>query len=183
MTTPAPVFSITRSEDPTWETAPYVIRKGEEVFLEGIQLREEAEDLCTLLNQPPLKIGPIDRRQRWLPGGRGGRHREAGSILIEAAMLIPLFIFLFLSAADLILAETAKSNVGYLAQNAANCTLQPGCNPAAYVSGAASGLSMNNTNLSVTAGKGTATVNYTTTPIGPFFPSLNLKSTAMAVAP
>jgi hypothetical protein len=183
MPTPGPVFSVVKSTDVEWETAPYVIRKGDEVFLEGIQLRAEAEDICGLLNQP-LKVVPINtNRPRWLPGGRGGRHREAGSILIEAAMLIPLFIFLFLSAADLILAETAKSNVGYLAQNAANCTLQPGCNPAAYVSGAASGLSMNNTNLSVTAGKGTATVNYTTTPIGPFFPSLNLKSTAMAVAP
>ena len=183
MTTPAPVFSITRSEDPTWETAPYVIRKGEEVFLEGIQLREEAEDLCTLLNQPPLKIVPIDRRQRWLPGGRGGRHREAGSILIEAAMLIPLFIFLFLSAADLILAESMKANVSFLAQTAANCSLVPSCSPVAVVTNQAGGLSMASANLTVTAATGTATVSYITTPVSPFFPSLTLKSTAMAVAP
>ena len=111
------------------------------------------------------------------------KRTQRGSILLEAALTFPLLIFLCLGFADLILAESAKNNVNYLAQNAANCSLQPSCSPSAYVANAASGLSMNSANLSVTAGAGTATVSYTTTPIGPFFPSLNLSATASAVAP
>jgi hypothetical protein len=66
-------FTVTRSEDPEWETAPYIILKGDEVFLDGIQERSEAESIVELLNTP-LKVVQINTRPRWLAGGRGGRH-------------------------------------------------------------------------------------------------------------
>jgi hypothetical protein len=77
MDTQSPVFSISRSTDPAWETAPWIVLRDDVVFLDGIQLQTEAESVCELLNQPPLKIVPINTtRPRWLAGGRGGRHRE-----------------------------------------------------------------------------------------------------------
>jgi hypothetical protein len=70
------IFKIDRSTDPTWETAPWIILRGDEVLLDGIQEQSEAQSICDLLNQPPLKVVPINARPRWLAGGRGGRHRE-----------------------------------------------------------------------------------------------------------
>lgn len=46
-------FTVIRSDDLEWETAPYVILKGDEVFLDGIQEQSEAQSICDLLNQPP----------------------------------------------------------------------------------------------------------------------------------
>jgi hypothetical protein len=71
------IFSVVKSTDAEWETAPYVILKGEDVFLEGIQEQSEAESLCNLLNQPPLHIVPINARPRWKSGDVGGRHKAA----------------------------------------------------------------------------------------------------------
>jgi hypothetical protein len=69
-------FTVIRSTDPSWESAPYTILKGDEVFLDGIQEQSEAQSLADLLNTP-LKIVPIRPLQpRRLAGGRGGRNRE-----------------------------------------------------------------------------------------------------------
>jgi hypothetical protein len=66
-------FTVIRSTDPSWETAPYTILKGDEVFLDGIQEQSEAQSIADMLNQPPTVI-QINTRPRWLAGGRGGRH-------------------------------------------------------------------------------------------------------------
>jgi hypothetical protein len=69
------IFTVSRSIDPQWQTAPFQIFRDGVSFLEGIQEQAEAQSLCDLLNTP-LKIVPINPQQRWLAGGRGGRHRE-----------------------------------------------------------------------------------------------------------
>jgi hypothetical protein len=66
-------FSVARTEEPNWETAPYIILKGDDVFLEGIQERSEAEAIVELLSQSS-KVVAINTRQRWLAGGRRRRH-------------------------------------------------------------------------------------------------------------
>jgi|HubBroStandDraft_1064217.scaffolds.fasta_scaffold21518_7 hypothetical protein len=66
-------FSVIRSDDPQWQTAPFIILRGDEVFLDGIQEESEAQSIADLLNTP-LKIIPIKPQPRWLAGGRGGRH-------------------------------------------------------------------------------------------------------------
>ena len=70
------IFSVVKSSDVEWETAPYLILRDDVVFLEGIQEEREAQSLADLLNTP-LKIVPIKPLQpRRLAGGRGGRNRE-----------------------------------------------------------------------------------------------------------
>jgi len=73
------IFKITRSTDPAWETAPFIVMRNaeghEEVFLDGIQEESEAQAICDLLNEPPRKVVQISTRPRWLAGGHGGRHR------------------------------------------------------------------------------------------------------------
>jgi hypothetical protein len=69
------IFKVARTTDAEWETAPYLVLRDAEVFLEGIQEQSEAQALCDLLNAPPLKVVPmIGPQPRWLSGGRGGRH-------------------------------------------------------------------------------------------------------------
>jgi hypothetical protein len=46
------IFSVARTEDPDWEIAPYIILKGNDVFLEGIQERSEADAIAELLTKP-----------------------------------------------------------------------------------------------------------------------------------
>jgi hypothetical protein len=53
------IFSVARTEDPDWEIALYIILKGNDVFLEGIQERSEADAIAELLNHP-LKVVPIN---------------------------------------------------------------------------------------------------------------------------
>jgi hypothetical protein len=67
-------FTVARSDDPDWETAPFIVMRDQEVFLDGIQLESEAQALCDMLNQP-LKLVPINTRRptRWISGGVGGR--------------------------------------------------------------------------------------------------------------
>jgi hypothetical protein len=67
-------FTVIRTTDVEWETAPYSILRDDVVFLEGIQEESEAQSLADLLNTP-LKVVPMIAPQpRWLSGGRGGRH-------------------------------------------------------------------------------------------------------------
>lgn len=59
-------FTVIRTEDPQWETAPWQVLKNNEVFLDGLQLETEAREICRLLNQPQPKIIPI-RKPRFTP--------------------------------------------------------------------------------------------------------------------
>jgi hypothetical protein len=68
------IFSVVRTDDPEWETAPYQIFRDGVSFLEGIQLESEAQSLCDLLNTPLRVVPMIAPQPRWLSGGRGGRH-------------------------------------------------------------------------------------------------------------
>ncbi len=81
------IYSVRKSTDPDWQFAPYEILIDGEVFLNGLELEEEADDICRLLvDLPPVhepkpilskhrpSVAPINTRPRWLAGGRGGRH-------------------------------------------------------------------------------------------------------------
>lgn len=109
------------------------------------------------------------------------RRNERGQALVEAALVIPFLILLALGSMDLLRAETAKSNVNFLATQGAACAVKANCVVAANISANATGLSMNQAQLSFTQPAPNAvTVSYTFTPAGPFFPSITMQSTATA---
>jgi TadE-like protein len=178
------IFSVVKSADAEWETAPFVVLLDDVSFLEGIQTEAEAQSLCDLLNQPPLKIIPIDTtRPRWLAGGRGGRH-QAGAVLLEAALVFPVLLLLILGGFDLTRLANAKSNNDWIAQKIADCTKAKTCAGAqATAQNLASGFSMNPSGITATAAGNTATVGYQWMPVSPFFPSAGVQLTSMATAP
>ena len=47
------IFSVRKSTDPDWQFAPYEILIDGEVFLNGLELEEEADDICRLLVDLP----------------------------------------------------------------------------------------------------------------------------------
>jgi Flp pilus assembly protein TadG len=107
--------------------------------------------------------------------------KQKGAVLIEAALIFPVFLFLILGAMDLSLCEMAKSNLGYIATQAANCAAKQGCDVQGYINNAAPGLSLKAKTISVTQGGSTVTLSMTYQPIGPVFPAVPLSVTATAV--
>jgi hypothetical protein len=91
---PLMIFSVRKSTDPDLVFAPYEILIDGEVFLNGLELEEEADDICRLLvDLPPLReakpilskhrpnVVPINTRLRWLAGGKGGRRLAPKQLL------------------------------------------------------------------------------------------------------
>ncbi|MFZ3216900.1 MAG: hypothetical protein WA192_12645 [Candidatus Acidiferrales bacterium] len=71
----SPVFTVSRSEDPDDEFAPFQVLKYGQPIMDRLEFEFEAKSIADLLNTP-LKVIPINTHQRWLAGGVGGRHRE-----------------------------------------------------------------------------------------------------------
>jgi Flp pilus assembly protein TadG len=117
----------------------------------------------------------------------GKRLRERGSAIVEFALILPLFLALILGGMDLFLCEMAKSNLSYIATQAANCGVT-GCSVQSYVNTAAPGLSLNPKDITVkqsvpSKGEYTVTLDTQYKPIGPVFPSVALTASATSVLP
>jgi Flp pilus assembly protein TadG len=117
----------------------------------------------------------------------GKRLREKGVGLVEFALILPVFLALILGGMDLFLCEMTKSNLSYIATQAANCGVT-GCNVQNYVNTTAPGLSLNAKDITVTQskpiqGEYKVTLDTTYKPIGPVFPTVALTASATAVAP
>jgi Flp pilus assembly protein TadG len=117
----------------------------------------------------------------------GKRLREKGIALMEFALILPIFLALILGGMDLFLCEMTKSNLNYIATQAANCGVT-GCNVQNYVDNAASGLSLRAKNITVkqsvpAKGEYMVTLDTTYKPVGPVFPSVALTASATAVLP
>lgn len=106
---------------------------------------------------------------------------QKGTALIEFALVLPVFLLLVLGAMDLSFCQMAKSNLGYLTTQAANCAAKQGCNVQGYVDGSAPGLSLDPTAITVTRSGDTVTLSTLYKPIGPVFPKVQLSVTATAV--
>jgi hypothetical protein len=129
----------------------------------------------------PHPLDPPEWHERW-----HRQQRERGSILIEAAIIIPLFCMLSFAGLDCVWAMQEKSTVTWLAQQAAVCSIvtPPGaCVPQTLVLGQAAGMGLAPARLQLTAASGSATVTYQTQSLTGFFPSLTLTASATAVAP
>jgi hypothetical protein len=108
---------------------------------------------------------------------------QRGSILLEMALCIPVFLLLVLGGFDLVWCCRAKSNLDWIAQQAASCSAKTSCDVNALVNKDANGLSLDSTKITRTfdPGAGTATLVYAYKAIGPFWPNLTLTSSATAV--
>jgi hypothetical protein len=143
-------------------------------------------DPLTSFEEFPVTRGGLDDRHKPTDQGTDGqlmRRAERGSVLVEAAFVLPVFFLLILGAFDLLWCETAKSSLNYLAQQASVCLGTTGCNVYTYVPADANTVGLNPANVSapvVVPGfpHSTVTITYKYTPIGPFFPSVTLTSSA-----
>ena len=107
--------------------------------------------------------------------------KQKGTALVEFALVLPVFLLLVLGAMDLSFCQMAKSNLNYLATQAANCSAKKSCNVQGYVNDSALGLSMNPKAITVTQEGDTVTLSTTYRPIGPVFPKVALSATATAI--
>jgi len=110
------------------------------------------------------------------------RRSERGVILVEMCFATVVFCMLALGILDMTLATGAKSNVGFLATQAAVCASKPGCDAAGYVLASGPGLGLNPARLTVIVSGTTVTVSYAYKPVGPVFPAVTLQATATATA-
>jgi len=119
------------------------------------------------------------------------RKRQRGSVMVEMALVLPVMLLLILGGIDLDLMVTAKSAVNYVASETARCAAHnTGCVPTTFAQDSATGLGLKGT-LGVLASPNcppptglpctaTVTINYSWSPISPFFRSATLTSTATA---
>lgn len=174
-------FSIEKRDgDYPWA----ILEDGHKEFLTGIQSEEQAANICALLNRPPLtpkKTLPLRARREALL-----RKRAAGSVLLEFALLLPVFLLLVLGGFDLILAGNAKNNLDYVAEQTASCLAHTPANcsdPQGYASQLGQGVGLNvPVTITQNACNGcvSVTATATTQPVSPFFPALNLSATAVS---
>jgi hypothetical protein len=105
--------------------------------------------------------------------------REKGTVLIEFALVLTVFLLLILGGVDLQRMANAKSNVDWIAQTIATCTKNNSC-AGATPSSLASGFSMDTKNINPKNDQNPITVTYKWEPISPFFKPTTLTSTATA---
>ena len=189
------ILSVVYSSDERDRFAPYQILLNDQPFLDGIEFEAEAISICKMLDELPEVPPPAIRPKHLLtvvhpkphpldpPAWHDRWHRQRGSILIEAAIMIPLFLMLCFAGLDCLWAMQEKSTVVWLAQQAAACSVAtpPGaCNPQTFVTNQAAGLGLTPARLTLTAASGSATVTYQTVPLSLFFPALTLTASATA---
>lgn len=109
--------------------------------------------------------------------------KQRGVILVEAAMVFPVFLFLILMSLDLILAAGNKAGLTYLVGQAAICEASGKCNAYTYMHDNAAGVAMNRNRLTVHVNGMAVEGVYVYQPVGPFFPALTFTASAVAVAP
>jgi hypothetical protein len=107
------------------------------------------------------------------------RRHEKGTVLIEFALVLSVFLLLILGGFDLQRMANSKSNVDWIAQTIATCTKNNSCAGATPPSLAA-GFSMTTKNISPNNDQNPITVTYRWEPISPFFKTQFLTSTATA---
>jgi TadE-like protein len=193
-------FTVVRSEDPEDYFAPWQIHLDGAVFLDGIELEQEAKSICECLRLAPTRVPhpekilhlkpprftprPIKKlaNGNWRFLGShplGGKQR--GAVLLELALAVPILLMLLLGSLDLLLALAANGDVHALANAGAACIVTPSCgNAVSFVQGAAAGLSLNASQLTVSQNGNSVTVVYGYQPVGPVFPSVILSATATA---
>lgn len=198
-------FSVKRSTDAQWETAPWIVLCDGRTYLNGIQEENEARAIVDLLNHATPQIIPMRppsvfsgmrlvssklfatkrKGMRQTPDSprdaKGKWIHQRGSILLEFCLVLPIFLLLILGGFDLITLATAKSNVDWISQQVATCTKAATC-PAAQVTAQsiAGGFGMNTAAVTATAAGNVATVGYLWQGISPFFSPTQLQSTATA---
>jgi Flp pilus assembly protein TadG len=116
---------------------------------------------------------------------------QRGQALLEFALVLPILLLLMLGGAGLIMAYSARQDLHYVAQETAMCQAMnnsvAGCvgNAQGYAQTIAQQIGLANwttVNANSMPGCGGActqvTATYTVSPIFPFFPSVNLTTTA-----
>jgi len=124
------------------------------------------------------------------------RNRESGQAILEAALILPLFIFVGLGMADIQWAISDAGELGYIVQEAARCeaigslACAAPANPRTYATTLAQQLHLNLSNFTVPnygcnpgAGTCTVTATYAYHAIGPWFPSMVMTRVGTAALP
>lgn len=163
-----------------YHEAEEIIRDLEHAMNDDADRAEAAQKIAQPRFQPKVIEGwkSIETRKfiREQP-----KDKQRGSVLLEAALVIPLFCALIFMGLDCVWAMQEKSTMIWLASQAATCSTMPtSCSPATLVANDAAGMSLNAANLTLTMSGNTAMVSYVTTPLTPLFPSLTLTASATA---
>jgi Flp pilus assembly protein TadG len=103
---------------------------------------------------------------------------QRGAVILEAAFVVPLLLMLILGGLDLTLLARARSNVDWIARQAASCSATQGCDVQALAASNAAGLSMPGALSVVINAPGAVTVTYSWAPVGPFLSATTLTATA-----
>jgi hypothetical protein len=123
-----------------------------------------------------LRTRQLDDVHFWAIGSFA--KRDKGTIMLEAAIVLPVFMLTILGGFDLLSARSAKSNLDFLAREAAICAATAGCDAQSYINGSAAGLSLDPARIGTKITGKSVTLSYPFNPVGPMIPSITLQSTA-----
>ena len=108
--------------------------------------------------------------------------KSRGAVLVEFAIVLPVFIFLVLGGLDLMRLENAKSDLDAIAITTASCFVQGTCaDPQAFARSLASDFLMVPAKLTVDCSGNVCHVHYGWLPLSPFFSASTLNSSATKV--
>ncbi len=189
------IFSAVKSPQGERDYAPWCVFVDGHEIINGIENEAEAQSICELLRTakpktlPPPKPKPPRFQPREISGWKllstrrliREQPKERGQALLEFALCLPFILALLCGSLDLLLCLTANGDVHSLADSGAQCITRPSCgNAVQYVQGAAAGLSLNASQLTVTQNGNAVTVAYSYQPVSFVFPQVNLSATATA---
>lgn len=110
--------------------------------------------------------------------------RQKGAVLLEFALVFPIFILLCLGGMDLLRLENAKADLDAIAVTTAGCFVHGDCNqPQEYARTLATDFLMKPENLSMTCSGNSCQVQYRWLPLSPFISASTLHSKATGVNP
>ena len=95
---------------------------------------------------------------------------QRGSILLELALCLPIFLLLVIGGLELDFLALARQHVDYIATSAARCAATAGCDVNDNVYQNATGLSVSTADLNCTVDTGVSCV-LTYHPFSPFLPN------------
>jgi hypothetical protein len=160
-------------------TPPYMSRKNRPIVKKSAG--EKLGKLCCdaafrVSRQKLVRTRLPDDVHSWAIGSFA--KRDKGVIMLEAAIVIPVLALTILGGFDLLSARSMKSNLDFLAREAAICAATAGCDAQSYINGSAAGLSLDPARIGTKITGKSVTLSYPFNPVGPVIPSITLQSAA-----
>ena len=122
--------------------------------------------VLTLILEAHHKLSWWNKRNHYW-WGRSPR-KMRGSVLLEFALVAPLFLLICLGGMDILWMEITVADLDHIAAESAMCIDQSGCDPVALAQANAGGLGLNPQALTTTVSNKTITLNYQFQPLTGF---------------